>query len=320
MKSLLIFADGRRVNLASPVDPETYAELEATQGRGSRKCPLLLCGGCNGGIHVRHGSARRDELFGVHFEGNCPEPLTIRKSTMSDAHKRMAEYHARAALAEGLGADMEVPTSGRTRVDVVIDGRIGIEVQLSKLTAGAAVRRTGRTMAAGLETVAWVAEADKVPWRGKVPAYQWPDSWQLRAGLPRPRSVAARGLYTFGEARDWRGRWRPALELLTVLVDDAVVRMASGNIRPVMYAGHVQLVRADGIALYEQMTGTRLAPFTGMPPVRTLPPAAEEACMRAPVPRSPRNLKLDEDFWCEDCGGHHPLREHRQCRARAAAG
>ena len=24
----------------------------------------------------------------------------------------------------------------------------------------------------------------------------------------------------------------------------------------------------------------------------------------------------DEDFWCETCGGSHPLKEHRQCRAQ----
>ena len=23
----------------------------------------------------------------------------------------------------------------------------------------------------------------------------------------------------------------------------------------------------------------------------------------------------DESFWCETCEGHHPLREHRLCRA-----
>jgi len=32
MKSLLIMRDGRRVNLASAISPELYAELEGTQG------------------------------------------------------------------------------------------------------------------------------------------------------------------------------------------------------------------------------------------------------------------------------------------------
>jgi hypothetical protein len=32
VNSLLILADGRRVNLRVAIDPETYAELEATQG------------------------------------------------------------------------------------------------------------------------------------------------------------------------------------------------------------------------------------------------------------------------------------------------
>jgi hypothetical protein len=316
VKSLLIFADGRRVNLASAIDPETYAELEGTQGRGSQKAPLLFCGGCHGGVYVKHGSARRDELFGAHFDaGDCAETLAIRKSVMSDEHKRMAEYHVAAAQAEGLAADTEVPTSGRTRVDVVVDGRIGLEVQLSKLTAGAAVRRTGRSMAAGLELVAWCAERAPAAWAGKVPGYQWIDNGQLLEGTPRPQSVKSRGLYTF-RAEHWAGRWTPMLEPLTLLVDEAVVRMAAGTIRPVMWGGNVQLMRVDGIALFEEMTGRKLAPFAGIAPVRALSPAAETPCARPRIPRR-HDLPLDAEFWCEVCGAQHPLREHRKCRQEA---
>jgi hypothetical protein len=60
----------------------------------------------------------------------------------------MAEYHAAAARAQGLNADFEVTTTGRTRVDVVIDGRIGVEVQWSDLTAGAAEPGTSLIAAA----------------------------------------------------------------------------------------------------------------------------------------------------------------------------
>lgn len=317
MKSVIVFRDGRRVNLATGVDTEMYAELEGTQGRGSRKEPLLFCGGCAGGVYVKHGSARRDELFGAHFDaGGCAEDLAIRKSAMSDEHKRMAEYHVAAAQAEGLDADMEVPTSGRTRVDVVVDGRIGVEVQLSKLTAGAAVRRTARSMAAGLELVAWCAEGASAAWRGKVPGYQWLDSWQLRAGLPRPRSVRSTGLYTVRAERSYGGR-RPVLEPLTVLVDEAVVRMAAGTIRPVTWGGSVLLMRADGIALFEELTGRSLALYQGHAPARELSPAAEALCAR---PRAPQrhNPMLDTAWWCETCGNQHPLREHRDCRAAAA--
>ena len=281
MKSVIIHADGRRVNLAAAISPELYAELECTQGRGSRKNPLLFCGGCGGGVYVKHGSTRRDELFGAHFDaGNCNEDLTIRKSGMSDEHKRMQEYTVAAANDGGFDADTEVRTSRGTRVDVVVDGRIGFEVQLSKLTAGAAVRRTARSMAAGLEQVSWCAETTSVAWLGKVPGYQWLDNGQLVSGVPRPKSVRSRGVSTFRAERSWRGKWVPVLEPLTALVDDAVVRMAAGSIRPVMYGDSVRLVRTDGIALYEEMTGKSLAPFQGRAPSRVLPPAQEAKCLR----------------------------------------
>lgn len=285
MRSLLILADGRQVNLASPIGPETYAELEGTQGRGTRKSPLMFCGGCNGGVYIKHGRANRDELFGAHFEaGDCAEDLTIRRSAMSDEHRRMAEYHATAASSQGLNADFEVSTSGRTRVDVVVDGRIGIEVQWSDLTAGAAVRRTARSMKAGLETVAWCAGFyTREAWAGKVPGYQWLDNGQALREMPPPRSVRSRGLITFRSGRSWRGSWEPMLEPLTVLVDEAVVRMAEGSIKPVLVGGNVQLVRADGIKLYEELTGLQLLPYTPGTPVRALSTSAEARCGRAKV-------------------------------------
>lgn len=285
MKSLLILTDGRRINLASPIAPGTYAELEATQGRGTRKHPLMKCGGCGGGVYIRHGSTRREELFGAHFDtGNCPARFAIRAHAMSPEHKRMQEYTARAAVDGGYDADTEVRTTGRTVVDVVIDGRIGVEVQLSSLSAGAAVKRTARSVTAGLETVAWVSEIPAAPWTGKVPGYRWLAPWELRAGLPQPQSVWADGLYTFRAERSWKTpRWVPELEPLKVLVDEAVVRMAAGTIKPVMHSGFARLVRDDGLALWEEMTGKKLPPFAGRPPVRALARADEVACDRPRV-------------------------------------
>jgi hypothetical protein len=301
VKSQLIMRDGRRVNLASAISPELYGELEGTQGRGTRQQPLLSCGACGGGIYIRHGSIRRDELFGTHFDTeNCTANLTIRKSTMSDKHKRMAEYHAAAAQAEGLEADLEVTTSTRTRVDVVVDGRVGIEVQRSALSAGAAVRRTVRSMSAGLETVAWCAELGPTAWNGKVPGYQWLDNGQVLREMPRPHTVRSRGVITFRAERSWQGGWEPQPEPLTVLVDEAVVRMASGSIRPMIVGKLVQLVRSDGIALYEEITGIRLTPFAiGSAALRALSPAPEAKCYRPPA-RTPAPRACEGDPYCEE--------------------
>lgn len=325
MKSVIVHMDGRRINLASTIDPELYAELEDTQGRGSRKDPLLSCGGCGDGVYIRHGSVRRDELFGAHYDrSDCPETLVIRKSVMSDEHKRMQEYTVRAASDGGFGADTEVRTTRGTRVDVVVDRRIGFEVQLSGLTAGAAVRRTARSMNAGLETVAWVAENTAASWTGKVPGYQWLDNGQVLRGMPSPRSVRSRGVLTFRAERSWRGGWEPRPEPLTVLVDDAVVRMAEGSIRPVILGGNVHLVRANGVALYEELACTRLAPFTAGRTTfrRALAPSPEQPCARPPaeaVPftdlpcaRPPTEAMSFSDFLaqsviCSKCGQYRSM-------------
>ena len=316
MKSVIAFRDGRRVNLASAVSPELYAELEGTVSH--RKDPSLFCGGCGGGIYVKHGSARRDELFGAHHDaGTCGEVLAIRKSVMSDEHKRMAEYHAAAARAEGLDADLEVATCGRTRVDVVIDGRIGFEVQRSALTARAAVDRTVRSIAAGLETVAWCTPDLAPQWNGRVPGYRFLDNGRHLRELPPPRSVKAIGVWTARAERSWRGGWSPQLEPVTVLLDDAIVRMAAKTIRPVMTDSNVRLMTAEGIALLEELGSTSLAPYgPGSAPFPALPPAPEAACLRPPAARY-FGLTGDEPFWCEHCNSQHPLREHRQCRRAA---
>jgi len=281
MKSEIVFRDGRRVNLAFTVTAELYAELEAIHS--PRKDPVLFCGGCRSGIFIQHGRRDRDQLFGYHHPGSdCTETFRISRP-MSDEHKRMAEYHVLAAQAQGLDADMEVTTSGRTRVDVVIDGRIGIEVQRSALTAKAAVDRTARSMSAGLESVAWCG-LTRAQWTGKVPGYQWLDVDRVLREMPGPRSVRSRGLATFRAERGPRGRWVPVLEPLTALVDYAVAHMADGTIRPVVHGKYVRLVKADGIALYEEMTGVRLQPYNpGRPVTRALAPTAEALCVRPSI-------------------------------------
>jgi hypothetical protein len=302
VRSEIVFRDGRRVNLFLGVPPELYAELESL--RSPKLDPALFCGKCSGGLYIQHGRKDRDQLFGYHHvAGGCTETYVIAAARMSDEHKRMAEYHVAAAKAEGFNADMEVVTTGRTRVDVVVDGRIGIEVQRSALTARAAMDRTARSVGAGLETVAWCGIANPA-WTGRVPGYQWLDVDRVLREMPRARSVRSRGLVTFRPERSPYGRWEPKLEAVTVLVDDAVARMAAGTIRPVVHGGYVRLVNDDGMRLYEEMTGRPLPAYDpGKPPVRMLASAPEVPCERpraaAPVlfPVPPRKQGA-----CNCCG------------------
>jgi hypothetical protein len=77
--------------------------------------------------------------------------------------------------------------------------------------------------------------------------------------LPPPRSVKAVGVWTARAERSWRGGWTPELEPVTVLLDDAIVRMAAKTIRPVMTDSYVRLMTAEGIALLEELGSTSLA-------------------------------------------------------------
>ncbi len=115
MKAVIIHADGRRTDLSRGVDPDTYAKLENTSYSG--RSPALWCGGCGGTVYIRHGVRRKDELFGAHHDaGSCEARLVIRPAGMSDEHKRQAEYQALAAQHAGHDAELEVTTTGRTRV------------------------------------------------------------------------------------------------------------------------------------------------------------------------------------------------------------
>lgn len=325
MRAQIVFRDGRRVNLSGGVPPELYAELEAL--RSPRRDPALFCGKCGGGLFIQHGRRDREQLFGYHHVADgCTETYVIAGARMSDEHKRMAEYHVAAAEAEGLTADLEVVTAGRTRVDVVVDGRIGFEVQRSALTARAAMDRTARSVAAGLETVAWCGMA-AAQWTGRVPGYQWLDIDRVLREMPRPRSVRSRGLATFTAERSPYGRWVPKLDPLTVLVDDAVARMANGSVRPVIVGNYVRLVRADGIALYEEMTGRKLPAYDpGQPVGRPLPAAPETQCARPrPVavipPPPPRKQGTCNSLGCGKPGRLYPAGwwcdEHRPGREGA---
>jgi hypothetical protein len=299
MKSVIIIhADGRHIDLAGTVDPDTYAELENTRSPHHR--PVLRCGGCNGGVYLQHGRVRKDELFGYHHNaGTCTETLVVRKSVMSDEHKREAEYHARAAERAGHVADFEVVTAGHTRVDVVIDGRVGFEIQRSALGKAAAVDRTARSVRAGLGMVAWFTDrSTSPPWTGHVPGYRTivPVSvWQV---LPLPGTVTAAGLQTVEAVRcGTRGpcphrhrscnlfiAWVEAWAGLHV--DDVVTGLAENQIRPVRVSKNVQLMSTDSIALYEELTGIRLGYDPGAFKA-ALPPSGRVECALPPRPLPP---------------------------------
>jgi hypothetical protein len=290
MKSVIIHTDGRVTNLAAAIDADTYAELET--GRYSRTSPALWCGTCGGSIYIRHGANRTGELFGAHHRATgCGADLTIRRSGLSDEHKYQAEYHAQAAEHAGSTAELEVRTTGQTRVDVVIDGRVGIEVQRSALKKAAAIDRTARSMAAGLASVSWFTDRTSSPqWTGHVPGYRTTMPTATWKTLPAHRTATAAGLRTIRAVRCGTerpcphqrhgscGRFIPAEDAwIGLYVDDVVEGLADGLIRPVRLGPNVQLLSVASIGLYEDLTGERLTYDPGLPRV-ALPPSDRVEC------------------------------------------
>lgn len=278
------------------MDSATYAELETNSY--SRTSPQLWCGSCGGSIYIKHGPVRKDELFGAHHRAaDCGADLSIRKSQMSDEHKRQAEYHARAGEPFG-GAALEVRTTGQTRVDVIVGGRIGIEVQRSALKKAAAVDRTARSIAAGLDSVNWFTDRTSDPqWAGHVPGYRTTLQSAGWKTLPAPRTAGAAGLQMVEAVRcgtrapcphqrtgscgrfvHWLSAWRG------LYVDDVVEGLAAGHIRPVRLGRNVQLLSAASIGLYEELTGEALTYDPGAPKVELGPSDRVECDLPLRVP------------------------------------
>jgi hypothetical protein len=313
VRSVIITADSRAIDLAGAVSPELYAELETT--RSPRADPALSCGTCGGGLYLQHGRTQRDALFGYHHQADdCTVTFAVhRTAPMSDEHKRQAEYHAVAATRAGHTADLEVTTTGHTRVDVVVDGRYGIEVQRSALSKAAAVDRTARSVAAGLDVVTWfTGTPGSPPWAGHVPGYRTAaraDGW---AALPLPGSVTAAGLQVIEAARCGIdgpcphprracGGFTPRLAAWRgVHVDDVVTGLAEGTIRPVLYGRYVRLMPATSITLLGELTGTPPPAYDpGEPRARALRPAARAECAR------PAGPGLLDPRPCALCGVAH---------------
>jgi hypothetical protein len=215
---------------------------------------------------------------------------------MSDEHKRQAEYHALAAEAAGVTADLEVVTTGKTRVDVVIGDRIGIEVQRSDLNLNAAVSRTKRSMAAGLDMVGWFTDRPARPvWYGKVPSYAtrvrgWDEMPRLgTVGAIGPQVIeAARCVYGNFEKcprgkRSPCGEYHEKVRPWPMMIDDLVARLAEGEIVPALTGKYVRLVSPSSLRLYEELTG-KSALYGGAAPVLRAGPGERVECERPTRP------------------------------------
>lgn len=276
---------GRTIDLAGRMDAVTFTWLESLQGSSPRSKPTLWCGGCGGGLYLRHDPRRRDRLHGVHYVKTQCRDLVINHAVMSDEHKYECEYHALAGQAAGFPADLEVVTTGNTRVDVVV-GQAGFEIQRSGLKVSAAKDRTKRSMAAGLNVVSWFTDRPTPPpWWAKVPSYSTTiRSWDQ---LPKPRTVTARGPQVINMVRCVigafpkcpQGNRRPCGQYHEkyepwrgLLVDDVVAMMASGEMVAAQTGKYVRLISSADLRRYEELAD-KPARYGGTLPVQPGPQA-----------------------------------------------
>lgn len=308
----IIYVPGNReISLGGTLPPDLFTWLEELQGRCHRVDPILRCCRCNGGLYIRHGRNSPQVLKAVHFtQGDCQD-FQITRAGMSHEHHHEAEYYARAAEHAGYHAALEVVTTSRTIVDVVIEGpvRTGVEVQLSHLKVPAARQRTKRTMSAGI-TVAWSANSPSPPlWYDQVPSFM--PTTRMWQNVPPPRSVSIAGPVKITPVRCEVGnfqkcpdghrkpchQYHPRTEpWLGLLADDVATLIPAGEMIPLQLRNAVKLVDLASASRYEELTGLP-ALFTpgGRPLEHDTPPTGYFECTRPParaVVAQPDRLEL----------------------------
>jgi hypothetical protein len=263
VRSLLIHEPtGQQFDLAGFVSAAEFEWLEA-QHRF-----VFRCGQCQGALYLRHNPGNRDKLHGVHqADEGCRDLVVRRASPMTDEHKRECEYHALASEAGGWRADCEVRTTGRTVVDVVVDGRLGFEIQHSGLSVDAVRGRTARSVASGLQDVSWFTDRRTDPlWYGLVPSYK---TTMLRWDqLPRLGTVTVSGpriieavtcRWDTGPCPDGKvrpcGRPHPKEQLRSMLLDEVVTMRAAGELVSARFGKYIRLTDPASVSLYEELTG-----------------------------------------------------------------
>lgn len=265
MNGLIMMQDGRLVDLAADVTPALFAELEKPSPRRS---PAAYCLKCGGGLYFRPGRVNPARLFGCHHPGaSCDARHIAEVNRVSDEHKRQVEAVGIAAVRAGETFATEVPTTGRTRLDGLIGGRIGFEAQRSHLTSGAAVDRTRRSVAAaGLGMVLWGSDWGTDPaWIGRVPGWRYAGHFTWQA-VPDPADVGVLGVQDVEMERIGSG-WRPRPVPHPVTIQDIIEGTADGSIIPAAIARKVRLVTRRGDALWRGHTGQDTTWMPAAPPL-----------------------------------------------------
>jgi hypothetical protein len=239
----------------SELPSRLYDEIVSLRGQVDHNGPpIFTCLGNGTAMLVyRHESGR---YYLRHFPGeSCGHSHVL--STISDEHRRQAEYAVRAARDNGLEADFEVSTGGGTRVDVGVTGdtQVGFEIQRSQLTRARAKSRAARSFNAGWPT-AWVSDRETEPdWAFHVPTARLTVR-EMWSALPPPNTANVI-IRRFSRERDKNSAtgWKYVHEPTAVTLDELSYLMPTREIVPVQTPGVVFLAHRGAAEIIDSCLG-----------------------------------------------------------------
>lgn len=237
---------------------DLYTEIASLHGQidPPPAPPVLTCLGNGKPLYVwRHHSGR---YFARHYPYDNPDKHSHVIATMSDEHRRQAEYTLRAAVEAGLQAKLEHSTGNGTRLDVAVTGShdVGFEVQRSYLSRARAKSRAARSFEAGWPT-AWITDQERDPdWAGHVPTARLSMRGGWDALPPRNTARAVIGRFTRERDNSRPSGWSYRREPTTVLLDELAYLMAAGQIIPVAVGskGKVSLAHSEAREVIDSCT------------------------------------------------------------------
>lgn len=285
-----------------------YEEIASLHGQIEKQTSPLICMGNSEPMYVYRSHEGR--YFVRHYPGENPDGHGHTLATMSDEHRRQADYTRRAADDHGLSTALEFSTGNHTRLDLAVTGerQVGFEIQRSQLSRRNAELRAFRSFEAGWPTV-WVTDAPRVPdWYDRVP------SARLTAGIDwtdLPARNSARviiGKFTRERDRTKPSGWRYRREPRTVMLDELAYLMPAGTIVPVATGkrGVVSLATADAREVIDSCTYPGAS--TWRPQSAT--PRAKETAQR--YSRDCAHATIDDPTGSHSgkCGCGHPRAFH----------
>lgn len=225
------------IDLANPIARDLYDEIASLRGHipPPPAPPVFTCLGNHQPMYVYRNS--RGRYFLRHYPNGAADCGGHELTTMTDEHRRQADYTRRAAENHGLDAALEFPTGNGTRLDVAISGgqfNSGFEIQRSGLTRARAKSRAKKSFDAGWPT-AWVTDQEDDPdWADHVPTARLTVRERWSVSLPPPNTARVI-ISDFSRERDKAAEsgWRYVRQPKAVLLDELAYLMPSGEIIPV---------------------------------------------------------------------------------------